>query len=279
MSRVATSWSVAGGQLDLTPGVLVGVLNVTPDSFSDGGEWDEPSLALKRAESMAAEGALVIDIGGESTRPGADPVSIDEEASRAIPVVKGLVERGITVSIDTYKPEIASLAIEAGASIVNDVTGFDDEAMIGVVAAGDVGVVIMHGRGQQLDQLAHEADVVSEVESHLLARAQALRDAGIAERRIAIDPGLGFAKRHEQSAALIAGIARLTRHGFPVMVGASRKGFLKSVAGADTRESRDNVTAAISAVTFLDGVRLFRVHDVARSRDALRLAGAIVTDQ
>lgn len=279
MPQIATSWSFAEGRLDLTAGALVGVLNVTPDSFSDGGRWEELSRAMEHAQSMRNEGAVVVDVGGESTRPGAGPVSLDEEAARAIPVVTGLVERGLTVSIDTYKAEVAELAIEAGASIVNDVTGFGDRNMIDVVAATGVGVVVMHGRGQALDDRPPDLDVVADVEGYLASRARALMTAGVDRGRIAIDPGLGFAKRHEQSLALMDGVDRLAATGFPVMVGASRKGFLSGLTGADTWESRDSVTAAITALTFLRGARLFRVHQVAKSRDALRLAGAIVADQ
>ena len=279
MPQVATSWSVGGERLDLEAGVLVGVLNVTPDSFSDGGNWQQPSLALERARSMAEGGAAVVDVGGESTRPGAQRVSLDEEASRAVPVVRALVERGLRVSIDTYKADMARLAIEAGACIVNDVTGFEDRNMIDVVAATSVGVVIMHGRGQALDDRSAGLDVVAEVEGYLRARSAALVSAGIDAARIAIDPGLGFSKRHEQSLALMAGVDRLSATGFPVMVGASRKGFLAGLTGAANWESRDSVTAAITAFTFLRGARLFRVHDVARSRDAVRMAGAIVADQ
>ncbi len=222
---------------------------------------------------------MVIDVGGESTRPGAAPVPFDEEAARAIPVVERLVESGMLVSIDTYKPTIARLAIEAGASVVNDVTGFEDPEMIEVVAAARVGVVIMHGRGQALAERPPGTDVVAEVSSFLLARATTLIEAGVPRDRIAIDPGLGFAKRHEQSLALVAGVDRLAALGFPVMVGASRKGFVEGLAGARAWEERDGVTAAITALTFLHGARLFRVHDVARSKDALSLAGAIVASQ
>lgn len=279
MPRPATRWTVAGERLDLTDGALVGVLNVTPDSFSDGGEWTEPSRAIERAMSMIDDGASIIDVGGESTRPGAAPISLDEEASRAIPVLSGLADRGVTVSIDTYKAEMARLAVEAGASIVNDVTGFEDSAMVEVAASSDVGVVIMHGRGQVLEDLPPDEDPVGEVGAFLQRRAETLIEAGVDRGRIAIDPGLGFAKRHEQSLALVAGVDRIVALGYPVMIGASRKGFLVGLAGAASWESRDSVTAAITALTFLRGASLFRVHDVARSRDALRLAGAIVASQ
>lgn len=228
---------------------------------------------------MWDEGAVVIDVGGESTRPGAAPVPLDEEAARAIPVVERLVGMGMLVSIDTYKSTMARLAVEAGASIVNDVTGFEDPEMVEVVATAGVGVVIMHGRGQALAERPPGTDVVAEVSSFLLARATTLIDAGVPRDRIAIDPGLGFAKRHEQSLALVAGVDRLAALGFPVMVGASRKGFLEGLTGAGAWEERDGVTAAITALTFLHGARLFRVHDVARSKDALSLAGAIVATQ
>jgi dihydropteroate synthase len=259
--------------------VLIGILNVTPDSFSDGGEWNEPRRAVEHGLSMVAAGATVIDVGGESTRPGAAPVSLDEEASRAIPVVRELVDGGVVVSIDTYKADMARLAIQAGASIVNDVTGFGDREMIEAVAGNDVGVVVMHGRGQALDDRPPDDDPVSEVADFLRRRTASLIDVGVDRERIAIDPGLGFAKRHEQSLALVAGVDRLAQMGFPVMVGASRKGFLTGLAGALGREARDSVTAAITALTFTRGASLFRVHDVARSRDALRLAGAIVASQ
>lgn len=279
MSTLATTWSVGSGELDLTGGLLVGVLNVTPDSFSDGGLYEELDTSIAHALEMVSAGARVIDVGGESTRPGAEPVALDEEAKRALPVVRTLVERGITVSIDTYKPELAEMALEAGAAVVNDVTGFEDERMIEVVAAGDAGAVIMHGRGRALEDLPAEADVIAEVESYLLSRARTLEAAGVDAARIAVDPGLGFAKRHEQSLALLGEIGSIARHGLPVMVGASRKGFLRGMTGATTWEARDSVTAAISALTFLRGARLFRVHDVAKSRDALTLAGAIVANQ
>jgi len=229
--------------------------------------------------SMREEGARIVDVGGESTRPGATPVSLEEEKGRAIPVVEDLVARGVMVSIDTYRPETARRAIEAGASVVNDVTGFDDPEMIDLAARTSVGVVIMHGRGHALDDRSSEVDVVAEVEGFLRERAMTLVSAGVDRARIAIDPGLGFAKRHEQSLALIAGVQRLAATGFPVMVGASRKGFLRGLTGAASRQARDRVTAAITALTFLGGGRLFRVHEVARSRDALGLVGAIVADQ
>jgi dihydropteroate synthase len=228
---------------------------------------------------MWDQGAALIDVGGESTRPGASPVSLDEEAGRAIPVVERLADTGMVVSIDTYKPEMARLAIEAGASVVNDVTGFEDPGMIEVVAATGVGAVIMHGRGQALADRPAGSDAIAEVEAFLTGTAKTLADAGVERDRIVIDPGLGFAKRHEQSLALLAGVDRLATSGLPVMVGASRKGFLRGLAGAGTWEERDSVTAAITALTFLRGARLFRVHDVARSRDALSLAGAIVASQ
>lgn len=279
MPAIATSWSVGGKKLDLTFGALIGVLNVTPDSFSDGGQWNQRRRAIEHGGSMVEEGAAVVDVGGESTRPGASPVPLQEEVDRAIPVVRGLVDMGITVSIDTYKPHVARLATEAGASIVNDVTGFEDPEMIEVVADAGVGAVIMHGRGQDLDSRPPTTDAVAAVGTFLSERATSLIGAGVRRDRIAVDPGLGFAKRHEQSLALVAGVDRIAALGFPVMVGASRKGFLRGLAGARTWEERDSVTAAITALAFLRDARLFRVHDVARSRDALKLAGAIVATQ
>jgi len=279
MPPVASSWLLPGGELDISHGVLVGVLNVTPDSFSDGGLFHEAPAALDHALAMQRAGAALIDVGGESTRPGAEPVPVEVEADRAIPVVRALAELGVRVSIDTFKPEVAELAVASGACVVNDVTGFEDERMIELVCRTEVGVVVMHGRGQALDTLPPDADAVAEVESYLCTRAQTLVDAGVDPHRIALDPGLGFGKRHAQSVALLANVERLVRHGFPLMIGASRKGFLRGLSGAETWEARDSVTATISALTYLRGARLFRVHDVAKSRAALIMVAAIVASQ
>lgn len=268
---------MAGGDLNLDPGVLVGILNVTPDSFSDGGEYFDTDVAVSHGADMVAEGAGIVDVGGESTRPGADPVDTEEELRRALPVVRRLARADVSVSIDTYKPEVASAALESGAVIVNDVTGFTDPRMVEVVADSDCGVVVMHGREDPLDDLPEDADPVERVTASLQAKVAEMAEAGVSPNRIAVDPGVGFAKRPGQSLALLAGIERIAAIGHPVMIGSSRKGFLRKVLGDGDRAGRDNATAASTALAYERGARLFRVHDVAKSRDALRMAAAIVS--
>lgn len=281
MSSEATTWLVGGEEIDLGVGALVGVLNVTPDSFSDGGEFVETEMAIARGREMVDQGAMIVDVGGESTRPGARPVDESVEMRRLMPVVKELVSSGVRVSVDTYKPGVARVALSEGAVVINDVTGFTDPEMIEVVASSTCGVVAMHMKGTPVDMHLDPRyeDVVSEVEEFLIDQAQELEDAGVDRSRIAIDPGIGFGKRPEHSLTLLSHLARLAGHGMPVMIGTSRKGFLGKILAEDTREGRDLVTAVSTALGFVVGARLFRVHDVARSRDALRVAGAIVANQ
>ncbi len=262
--------------LGLDEGVIVGILNVTPDSFSDGGEHFEVDAAVSHGLGMITDGAGVIDVGGESTRPGAERVDIAEELRRVVPVIEELAHADVTVSIDTSKPEVAARALRSGASIVNDVTGFSDRRMIDLVAEADCGAVVVHGRRRPLNRTAPEVDPVEEVRSSLDSTIHTMVGAGVARDRIAVDPGIGFAKSTEQSLMLLAQLDRLTSLGCPVMVGVSRKGFLGGVLGGRGQESRDNATAATTALAFERGARLFRVHDVARSRDALQIAAAIV---
>lgn len=276
---IASTWNLPHGELDLTQGALVGVLNLTPDSFSDGGRYQTLQAAVGHTEAMVQEGASIIDVGGESTRPGAEPVEVTEELARVSPVVRELAGWGVPISIDTYKAEVASRAIEEGASIVNDIDGFADPAMAEVAVGSHCGIVVMHGRDATLDPEAVGDDLVGHVEHHLLKRTEQLVGSGVDPSRIVIDPGLGFAKRPQQSISLLAGITRLASNGFPVMVGASRKGFLGSVDAVASLEDRDNLTAAVTALAFALGARLFRVHDVGRSRGALRMADAIVASQ
>ena len=281
MSAADPGWSLPGQRLDLSSGVLVGVLNVTPDSFSDGGEFTDTPVAIAHGIAMAGQGAAIVDVGGESTRPGAKPVSEDEEKRRLLPVVEGLLAAGVVVSVDTYKPAVARAGLAAGAAVINDVTGFRDHEMVGVVADSRCGVVAMHMRGTPVDMHLDPTydDVVGEVEAYLLAAAERLEAAGIPRERIVIDPGIGFGKRAAHSLTLLANLDRLAAHDLPVMVGTSRKGFLGKVSGNDTREGRDRATAVTTALAFTRGARVFRVHDVVGSRDALRVAGAIVANQ
>ncbi len=281
MTGSEPTWSLCGRTLDLSSGVLVGVINVTPDSFSDGGVFLQPETAISHGLALAADGAALIDVGGESTRPGATPVIEEEEVVRVVPVVRGLVDHGIDVSIDTSKPGVAEAAISAGAVVINDVTGFRDPAMVALAVESGCAVVILHMMGSPADMHLdpHYVDVVGEVEAFLTARAEALLSAGVDQGKIAIDPGLGFGKRWHHSLALLNSISRFAAHGYPVMIGASRKGFLSKVAGAENMDDLDMASAVTTALGFARGARLFRVHDVAKSRAALGIAAANVASQ
>lgn len=278
---IASTWAVAGRRINVTEGLLVGVLNVTPDSFSDGGAFRSTDDAIAHGRDLIDEGAGLVDVGAESTRPGAAPVPEEEELRRLLPTIEGLVAAGVLVSADTRKPEVARRALAEGAVIVNDVTGFADPRMIELAASSDCGIVTMHMQGSPADMHVDPQydDVVTEVEAFLLQSAGRLVAAGVGEDRIAIDPGIGFGKRAEHSLILLAHLDRLASHGFPLMVGASRKGFLGRLVGSEDIESRDLGTAVTTALAYASGARLFRVHDVARSRDALAIAAAIVANQ
>lgn len=250
-----------------------GVLNVTPDSFSDGGRYLEPEAAVAQARRLVDDGADVIDVGGESTRPGAEPVTAIEESARVVPVVRALAEAGIRVSIDTLNAATARAAVEAGASIVNDVSGgLEDPAMLSAVAALEVDYVAMHwrGRSDRWDAVSDYADIVTEVRDELRSRADAALSAGIAPERLWLDPGLGFAKRGADNWALLRELPALAELGLPLLVGASRKRFLGALLpdGAPV-EQRDLPTAVVSALCADAGVRAVRVHDAAATSRAL----------
>ena len=274
-------WQLRTRSLDLADGIIVGVLNVTPDSFSDGGLNLERSDAVTTGRLMVAQGASVIDVGGESTRPGASPVPIDEELRRVIPVIEDLAAEGVVVSVDTSKPEVAAAAVAAGAEIVNDVTAAISSDMVDVIAWSGAGCVLMHMLGtprtMQVDPIY--SDVVGEVRGFLAGRAQALIDRGVPPNAIAIDPGIGFGKTVAHNLQLIDGIGELAALGFPVVLGASRKTFLGKIAGIDDPLERDGVTAVTTALGFERGARIFRVHDVESSRAALRVTAAIVNSE
>jgi dihydropteroate synthase len=275
-------WVTARGPLPLDRPRLMGILNVTPDSFSDGGQFLSPDAALAQVDRLMADGADLIDLGGESTRPGNEPVTEREERERVIPVVTAVARRhpGVLLSIDTVKAEVARAAVDAGAAIVNDVSGFRlDPAMGPAVAAAGAGAVLMHSRGSvatmaRLDQAQYSPDVVSVVRAELgeaLGRATA---AGVEIDRIVLDPGFGFAKTAEQNLELCDGLAVLLSLGRALLVGPSRKRFLGSVTGREVPE-RDVATAAASVLAFERGARIFRVHNVAVTRDALAVAHAV----
>ena len=270
-------WPLAHGRfLELGPRALImGVLNVTPDSFSDGGRYAAVDAALDRARRMAAEGAAIVDVGGESTRPGAAAVDELEEQRRILPVIEALAaEKAVLVSVDTWRAGTARLAVRAGAHIVNDVWGLQREPDVARVAAGTgAGVVVMHtGRGRE-----KLADPVEDQKAFLAASLAVARDAGIADNAIVLDPGFGFAKETAaDNLDLMARFGELHAFGRPLLVGTSRKRFVGEVTGRDVPEDRDPGTAATSVILRLQGAAVFRVHDVAMNADALAVADAMI---
>ena len=265
--------------------VVMGILNVTPDSFSDGGRHDTVAAAVAHGLGMAAAGADYVDVGGESTRPGAGRVEVEEELRRVLPVVAELARSGVPVSIDTTRSRVAAAAVAAGAGMVNDVSGgLADPAMARTVAEAGVPWVLMHRRGTSRDMYAEASynDVVTDVRRELCRRVDAALAAGAAAERLVVDPGLGFAKQPEHDLALLAGLDRITELGFPVLVGASRKRFLGALlATADGRprppDQRDSATVATTVLAARAGAWGVRVHDVAGSADALRVIAAVAT--
>jgi dihydropteroate synthase len=262
--------------------VVMGILNVTPDSYSDGGRHGTVEAAVAHGMHMASTGADYVDVGGESTRPGAGRVAPDEELRRVLPVVAELAGLGVAVSIDTTRASVASAALAAGAVLVNDVSGgLADPAMARVVADAGVPWVLMHRRGDSRDMYAAATydDVVADVRRELSARVDAALAAGVAAENVVVDPGLGFAKQPEHDLALLAGLDRIGALGFPVLVGASRKRFLGALLAApDGRprppDQRDRATLATSVLAARAGAWGVRVHDVAGSADAVRVVAA-----
>jgi dihydropteroate synthase len=260
--------------------LVMGVVNVTPDSFSDGGVLypdEHPGAAIAFGKRLIDEGADILDVGGESTRPGAEPVDEGEEIRRAVPVVEGLAGLGVPISIDTSKVKVADAAVEAGAVIVNDVSGGVDPALLALVADSGAAYVLMHTRGTPKDmaELASYDDVVAEVYEQLAAGLQRCEEAGIGRQRMIVDPGLGFAKTPAHNLALLAALRQLRSLGRPVMVGASRKSFLGAVL--DTEDPGDRLEASIAcAVSAVGaGAAIVRAHDVAETVRAVRVAAAI----
>lgn len=266
----------------LAPGQtrVVGILNVTPDSFSDGGLYDRTETAVAHGLAMVAEGADVVDVGGESTRPGALRVSADVERARVIPVVTALAAEGVAVSVDTMRADVALAAVQAGAVMVNDVSGgLADEEMLTTVAGLDVAYVAMHWRAQsdRMQQLAVYDDVVAEVAAELSHRAEVALAAGIRPDRLVLDPGLGFSKNADHNWALLRAVDTFESLGFPVMWGASRKSFLATVGGGLTRQpqERDAATVALTSILAAAGVWGVRVHTVAANVEAVAAAATM----
>ena len=261
---------------------VVGILNVTPDSFSDGGRWLDRDDAVAHGVAMRDQGADLVDVGGESTRPGAGRVEPEVEKARVLPVIRDLVAEGVPVSIDTTRAAVAEAAVDAGAAVVNDVSGgLADRAMAGVIAAARVPWILMHWRGHsdRMQVLAHYDDVVGDVRAELAARVDAAVLAGVDPNLIVLDPGLGFAKTGQHNWALLCRLDELMTLGFPVLVGASRKRFLGDLlAGVDGAPrppgGRDVATAAVSCLAAHCGAWGVRVHDVGATLDAVRVAAA-----
>jgi len=273
-----TAWDLGDRTLDVSRPRVMGILNLTPDSFSDGGELQTLEGALTRAEDFVSAGADILDVGGESTRPGADEVARREEEERILPFIREASRRfDVPVSVDTRKASVARAAVQAGATIVNDVSGLThDPEMAPFVAGAGVGVVVMHMRGtpETMRSLSEYGDVTGEVVEELLERVSVARDAGIAESRMVLDPGIGFAKDADQSLILLRDLPRIVDLGFPVLVGPSRKSFLGAVLGMPADERLEGTLAACAAA-YQGGARIFRVHDVEPVKRLLRVLEAI----
>ena len=260
--------------------VLMGILNVTPDSFSDGGEFFGVKPAVVQAEKMLDEGAHMIDLGGESTRPGSDPVSPEEELRRVLPVVRGILEpRPETkISIDTYRASTAEAALDAGARVVNDVTALrGDPRMAGLVAERGCPVVLMHmlGEPKSMQRDPRYENVVREVRDFLVGRVEYAISAGVREENVILDPGIGFGKKLRHNLELLNGLNVFVELGFSVLVGASRKSFLGKILGSDATGGRLFGTVATNVIAYERGATLFRVHDIRANKEALEVAAAV----
>lgn len=270
---------IPGGSLDLTgPPLIMGILNVTPDSFSDGGSYRSPEEAVARGLEMEAEGAAILDVGGESTRPGSEPVPADEEARRVIPVIRGLSGKTkAVISVDTTKAAVAREAVAAGARIVNDTSALaDDPGMAGVVRETGAAVVLMHRRGKPatMQRAPHYDSLFGELIAELARRIEAAEEAGIERDRILVDPGIGFGKRLCDNLALHRRLDRLRVLGRPILFGPSRKSFIGALTGAPPA-NRAFGTAASVAAAVLHGAHVLRVHDVKEMREVVQVAFAI----
>ncbi len=270
------------GKIDFGGGcVVMGILNVTPDSFSDGGEFFEKDAAINRGIEMAAEGAAIIDIGAESTRPGAKSISAQEQIKRAVPVIEALSKKvNIPISIDTYNYEVAKAALDAGASMINDITALKDERMAKLAAENEVPVILMHMQWMPatMQKEPKYKDVVKEVLEFLLKRAKYAQKIGIPAERIFIDPGIGFGKTGEHNILLLRNIDKFVATGFRVLVGTSRKAFLGKLTGKEKSADRIFGTAATVALCAAARVSIVRIHDVAQMVDVVKVANIIGSD-
>jgi dihydropteroate synthase len=274
----ADAWSIGGASLSLRRPLVVGILNLTPDSFSDGGDLPTIEAVLERALQMAEQGADLLDIGAESTRPGAAAVGAAEQLQRILPALDLLAKQiGLPLSVDTRSAEVARRALAAGATVINDVSALSDPDMPAAVREADAGLVLMHMRGtpQTMQDHATYADAVGEVTDELGHRFRHALAAGVPAANIVLDPGIGFAKTAEHNLALLAGLDRLAVLGRPLLIGPSRKSFIGQILGGVAPRARIAGTVAACVAGLLRGARLFRVHDVAPVREALDVAEAI----
>ena len=277
----AASNTPGAGTRPWSPGpVVVGILNVTPDSFSDGGDFLDPEAAAEHAASMLDEGAGIIDVGGESTRPGSDPVPREEEIRRVVPVIERILAARpeAVISVDTYRSETAAAALEAGARIVNDVTALrGDPRMAPVVADAQCPVILMHMQGEPktMQREPRYEDVVSEVRDFLRSRAEHAVSAGVRPEDIIVDPGIGFGTNLDHNLALLRNLQAVVDLGFPVLIGVSRKRFIGSITGVEEAAERVFGTVATTVLAYEKGATLFRVHDVRSNREALAVAEAV----
>jgi dihydropteroate synthase len=269
-------WRCGRFELALSRPLVMGVVNITPDSFSDGGRFLDPRQAIAHAHRLIEEGADILDLGGESTRPGAQPVAVEEELGRVLPVIRALRDAPVPIAVDTLKPEVMRAVIAEGAAIVNDINALRSAGALEAVAASQAGVCLMHMKGEPRTMQAapHYDDVVGEVQAFLHDRVQAAMAAGIERARIAIDPGFGFGKTVEHNLELLRRLSELAELGVPVLVGLSRKSTLGAITG---RPAVDRLAASLAAALLAvqRGARIVRVHDVAATHDALAVLAAV----
>jgi dihydropteroate synthase len=269
-------WKIRDGEIDVSETVVMGILNVTPDSFYSGSRVGSVDEALRRTEKMLKEGAKIIDVGGESTRPGSDPVSEDEEKKRVIPVILAISEKfpEAIISVDTYKSSVAREAVEAGARIINDISGgYFDPKILEVAREYGTGLILNHIRGNPKTMQANPyyEDAVKEVKGELLEKVERAKKAGIDEDRICIDPGIGFGKRLEDNLKLIKYADEFVNTGYVVMYGVSRKSFIRMALGYEEPEERLYATLGVHAYLYLKGVHILRAHDVRETADVIRI--------
>lgn len=276
-SRMADRWICGRFEFELKRPILMGIVNVTPDSFSDGGQHARTESAIRHAHTLIQEGADILDIGGESTRPGALPVSVQDELARVLPVVKAMLHSGVAISVDTCKPEVMQAVLDIGADIINDVTGMRNASAQRIVARhGQCGVCLMHMQGEPrtMQQDPHYDNVVNDIKTELLEHAHALEALGVQAERISLDPGFGFGKTVAQNYQLLANLNIISQAGYPVVLGVSRKSMIGAVTGQPVDQRlTGSVVAAIAGV--IRGAHVLRIHDVRETRDALAVWQAV----